>query len=60
MPYYHILTPLVCGYHGPLAAAFGLHHYLFLYEWKASGKQPPSDDVLNQLAKESRQFTMSM
>ena len=56
----HILTRtfIVCGYHGPLAAAFGLHHYLFLYEWKASGKRPPSDEVLSQLAGEAKRFTL--
>jgi hypothetical protein len=29
------MTP-ICGYHGPLAAAFGVHHYIYYYDWKCN------------------------
>ena len=40
-----------CGYHNPYAAIFGIHHYIYYWDWKAG-------DILNtnQLAKESFQF----
>jgi len=28
------MLPL-CGYHGPLAAVFGVHHMIHYYDWKA-------------------------
>jgi hypothetical protein len=53
------MTP-VCGYHGPLAAAFGIHHYLYFWEWKESGKKPPSDEALNELALQAYQFGLAV
>jgi hypothetical protein len=29
------MTP-ICGYHGPLAAVFGVHHYIHYYDWKCN------------------------
>lgn len=31
------MLPL-CGYHGPLAAIFGVHHLIHYYDWKAKAK----------------------
>lgn len=40
-----------CGYHGPLASIFGVHHYIYYYDWKAG-------DAINfeKLAAESLEF----
>jgi hypothetical protein len=24
----------ICGYHGGLAAMFGIHHYIYYYDWR--------------------------
>ena len=31
----------VCGYHGPLAAIYGVHHYLHYYDWKGDERFNP-------------------
>ena len=49
----------VCGYHGPLAAAYGVHHYLWLWQWKYNMKSSPvypSSRDFDGLAQEARIF----
>jgi hypothetical protein len=41
----------VCGYHGPLIAMYGNHHYLHYYDWKGGELL-----LANVMAKESYQF----
>lgn len=38
------MMPL-CGYHGALAAIFGVHHYIYYYDWKG-GEQLNPNEVL--------------
>jgi hypothetical protein len=45
----------VCGYHSPFAAVYGVHHYLYFYDWKTS-KSPPSEQNFTDLARESKAF----
>jgi len=47
----------VCGYHGPLASIFGVHHYIYYYDWKAH-----AHEQLNpiKLAQESLSFYNSV
>jgi hypothetical protein len=41
----------VCGYHGPLASIFGLHHYIYYYDWKGQ------DDInIHDAAKKAKNF----
>jgi len=28
----------ICGYHNPLANVFGIHHYIYFYDWKIGDK----------------------
>ena len=35
------MLPL-CGYHGPLASIFGVHHYIYYYDWKAAEELNPT------------------
>lgn len=41
----------VCGYHGPLAAIFGVHHYVYYYDWRG-GKSIDTEE----LAQETKVF----
>ena len=41
------MMPL-CGYHGSLAAIFGVHHYLYYYDWR--GGETPDPAVIAQEA----------
>jgi len=50
----------VCGYHGPLAAIYGVHHYLFMWEWRVQGKRPPTDDEFADLAEGAYQFGLKV
>ena len=53
----------VCGYHGPLAAAYGVHHYLWLWQWKYNMRSPPvypSAEDFNGLAQEAKIFHDSL
>lgn len=39
-----------CGYHGPLAAMYGVHHYLHYYDWK--GREDLDPVTMAQSSKE--------
>lgn len=41
----------VCGYHGPLVAMYGSHHYLHYFDWKGGEKL-----LAEVMASESHQF----
>lgn len=45
----------VCGYHGPLAAIFGVHHYVYYYDWRG-GESIDSE----QLAEHTKAFYVQM
>lgn len=47
------MLPL-CGYHGPLNSVFGVHHYIYYYDWKANAPLDPST-----IAKEASEFYKS-
>jgi hypothetical protein len=39
-----------CGYHGPMANVFGVHHYIYYYDWR--GEQPLDfGDAMTQLGR---------
>lgn len=43
------MLPL-CGYHGSLASVFGIHHYLYYYDWKAdTAAMPNITDIADKL-----------
>jgi capsular polysaccharide biosynthesis protein len=44
-------TMPLCGYHGGLAAVFGLHHYVYYYDWKGGERLDAA-----QVAAEAAQF----
>ncbi len=44
------MLPL-CGYHGPLVSIFGVHHYIYYYDWKAAEALDAS-----AIAKEAYEF----
>jgi len=53
----------VCGYHGPLAAAYGIHHYLWLWQWKYNARAEPkypSGRDFQGLAREAKEFHASL
>jgi len=40
------MLPL-CGYHGPLASVYGLHHAIYYYDWKIHQLEKPYHKLLN-------------
>jgi hypothetical protein len=37
-----------CGYHGPLATVFGIHHYNYYYDWRGN-EVLDFEDVVHQI-----------
>jgi hypothetical protein len=51
---FHGNTMPYCGFHGPLAANYGVHHYIHYWDWKLTKDMRGLD--FGKVVREAREF----